>query len=564
MTALETALRSLDHAQFERLVFDLLKARYPTVDIKRVHGAGGDQGIDSFAGFLDDRPTIWQCKSFPNGVGSSQKTKIKASLNRAVETFAPRRWVLCLPIDLSSKAHLWFERLQKSNAGRTEVGLDQGSVLIRELMYRHTIREHYFPAAILNPRAIREALAGTSKLTTVQLGELNDQNMDDYLARLQELDARYTYRITFARDTREDRQTSGALFTLTRGSTTIEARPRDHDALALAPPTVNLTLTAAGRDKLLASQRTGQPSTLLAPGDITDIRSDFDFLVPNRKIVAGTRLEISTAKPDSTIPLKVCFGSRKPVKYDYVEFRCSRAGTEEALFESVTKLPFGIRILRRRDGTGSVTFVHQTMNSRAKDVQKFLLGMEMAASSQKITFYDLQHGRPWGSMTLTEKLPDWFSAYRTFIEHICLVEKHFNTTLPLPSAVTVEDVRAIERLKNLVHGKTVAGRTFTFEMSKGPGQRTDWADKLLSPLRCRITLNVRETESVFGISIPLGKVVYDVPQACVQNGDSIVAFLRDAPVGATIKVTLEAGDNVTARKAAARDPEGIQVASEGP
>jgi hypothetical protein len=114
-------LKELDPTTFEQFCFHLLTARHPGVTILRIEGTGGDEGIDSFEGNLDDGPSIWQCKSFPNGVRQSQRAQIKASLRRALERCAPKHWILCLSIDLDAPAHRWFQRLQQSYADRVQM-----------------------------------------------------------------------------------------------------------------------------------------------------------------------------------------------------------------------------------------------------------------------------------------------------------------------------------------------------------------------------------------------------------------------------------------------------------
>src|SRR5580658_5820170 len=100
MNTLALALRSLDPHTFELLIVALLKARYPGIDIKHVNGQAGDQGLDVISGHLDERPTIWQCKAFEHGIKDSQKQQIRESLKSALNHFRPRRWILCVSIDL--------------------------------------------------------------------------------------------------------------------------------------------------------------------------------------------------------------------------------------------------------------------------------------------------------------------------------------------------------------------------------------------------------------------------------------------------------------------------------
>ena len=145
MNALYQRLKELDRDSFERLCFHLLKERHPGADVKRVEGAAGDEGADTFTGELASGPIVWQAKAFPNGVGKSQKGQVRDSLKRAVAKLKPRHWVLCLSIDMDIRAHRWWEKLKKSNANRLQLGLWQASDIIAELAHRKTICELFFP-----------------------------------------------------------------------------------------------------------------------------------------------------------------------------------------------------------------------------------------------------------------------------------------------------------------------------------------------------------------------------------------------------------------------------------
>src|SRR5687767_8093512 len=114
MKALVEALRVMDPHTFELLVFHLLKARHPNIEIKHIDGSAGDEGLDVISGSLDSHPTVWQCKCFANGIRDSQKAKIKNSLNLAIQRVSPRRWILCLNVDMDSKTRAWFQRMAKS------------------------------------------------------------------------------------------------------------------------------------------------------------------------------------------------------------------------------------------------------------------------------------------------------------------------------------------------------------------------------------------------------------------------------------------------------------------
>jgi len=215
MRALYQSLAALDPHTFEVLIFQLVKARYPHADVKHIDGRGGDQGLDVIRGQLDESPTIWQCKSFPNGIKDSQKRQIKESLDQALRHFTPRRWILCLSTDMDIRALRWFQRLAASRANATQIVLWPASDLVRELLYQHTIREAFFPNTVIGTREVREALAKTGELSETELATMTAENADLYLQRLQAYDARFTYALTFTRDRQPERRVApGALLTM--------------------------------------------------------------------------------------------------------------------------------------------------------------------------------------------------------------------------------------------------------------------------------------------------------------------------------------------------------------
>lgn len=63
MDTLRQRLKELDRDKFEELTFCLIKASHPDANIHHVDGSSGDQGVDTFAGDLQEGSTIWQALS---------------------------------------------------------------------------------------------------------------------------------------------------------------------------------------------------------------------------------------------------------------------------------------------------------------------------------------------------------------------------------------------------------------------------------------------------------------------------------------------------------------------
>ena len=76
-----------------------------------VDGRGGDLAQD----LRHDGPdglTLYEVKSFTKRLNSNQKRQITASLSRAVQIHAPRRWVLVIPLNPSPAELAWFDGLR--------------------------------------------------------------------------------------------------------------------------------------------------------------------------------------------------------------------------------------------------------------------------------------------------------------------------------------------------------------------------------------------------------------------------------------------------------------------
>lgn len=465
MNALALGLRSLDPQTFEILVTSLLKARYPDIDIKHVNGQSGDQGLDVISGYLDEHPTIWQCKAFPNGVKAPQKQQVKNSLNTALRHHNPRRWVLCVSTDLDASALRWWQRLVNSRANTTEPQLWQATDIIQQLLYHDAIREQFFPTIALSVPTIREALAGTDLLPMEDLAALNDQNASAYLARLERMDARFSYAITHARN--QETLTSpppGTLLTVTKDHAALHVTPRDREALKANPPQVHFTLQGAGIEKFFEHHRTGKPVTFTSE-ELASFTSDFDFLMPVER--ASMSLKVTPTASQPTIPMRVTFGKgTDSITYGYILFRRATAGTEEGTFESVTPLPFPITLVLRTNGTGNVHFHDKCNGHNVHEAHRMAKAIRAAIVDGEIDFYHLSEEARFFRAALNGVVPDWLQHYEQFLDDASSVANGYNVTLIIPDVITNADHRALVFLRKLQAGLVTSGGPFTLTLDK--------------------------------------------------------------------------------------------------
>jgi len=131
-------IKDLDQITFQQLCFHVMSERFPSAKVRYPEGAAGDEGVDLFQGDLTQDPTVWQCKAFTVTIlGDSQKRQIKESLRDAIKNVQPKLWILCLNLNLDTKAARWFQRLQESyvNQGITVADPFDAMELARELMF---------------------------------------------------------------------------------------------------------------------------------------------------------------------------------------------------------------------------------------------------------------------------------------------------------------------------------------------------------------------------------------------------------------------------------------------
>lgn len=125
---------------FQLMVLDLVGVRHPTANTVAGPG-GGDWGIDTYVGQLDQAVAVWQSKYFTTWKGEDQRGQVRASFNEVVKKsaeqgFAIDAWTLCVPNVLPPDEQQWWDgwvkRMQRKHGIR--MALWNGHELRRQLM----------------------------------------------------------------------------------------------------------------------------------------------------------------------------------------------------------------------------------------------------------------------------------------------------------------------------------------------------------------------------------------------------------------------------------------------
>jgi len=563
MDALRQRLKELDASTFQDLCFQILSAKHPGLKLKHVAGAGGDQGLDVFEGELSGRPTIWQSKSFPDGVRGSQKQQIKESLKTALKHFSPQGWVLCLSVDLDSKSHQWFERLEESRKSEVSIGLFSASGIILELIHRRSIRNHFFPDLALDLVAVKRLLTATESRSLEELETLTETNLEDLLERWKERDPRCDYQLIFDGDMGPSapRHTNrpGLIMSFSTGFKTLHVFARDIEGLRSYPPSFKISITGTGAEKIREAIRTGARKEL-NPGEIVNFTSDWPVLaslLQNFNASRG-RLQLGPADflPKQQRSVRVTFSRRgggESIVYDLMIARPLRLGSEEAeLVCSGKNLPFEIAIefptqplmssTERKvqiHGRGKINIRKRPIGASFTRFKKFLDAMALLQPAGEIEIIDLQEEQLLFRAECELSDEDFLQDdYRRFVSDVARIADQFKADLRIPSNISDSDLYYVRLLKTLIEGGCLPLDDISATLVKSEENKNVVPEQLaINKAGFRFTHKRHEPRPIlFGATVDTGPFGIEV-EAIVRDSADVIKRFREAAIGDDVRIS---------------------------
>lgn len=475
MDSLRQRLKELDRDKFEDLIFMLLKARHPDANIRKVEGAGGDQGIDTFLGDLTGGSTIWQAKSFPNGINKSQRNQIKKSLRTAKEHHHPKRWILCISTDMGIKAHEWFQTFAKGYAPGLTIGLMTASDITSELIHRDTIRNHFFPDLGLNIKELRALVTKTGECNDEELRNITTETASQYIERLKKRDERFDYELIITTEKPPIVGNNKPVFSINTGNTVINAYARDKQALRDDPIKINASFHGTGVDKINEYIKTGRGTSFNAD-EISSLRTTLRF--PELQNVAT--LLLGPRHSTKPIPTRVTIGDEhQNVVYDLINFRITSVGTDELTLTSTGKQPFTMTIIvTNQQGTFSIDEFLD--GASMVSVQKYAETLRVLKNTGELRLYNLEDERQlFHAKTEGAQIPTLDEGLVRLINDAAIVAVAYNADLRMPAVITECDAEAIAFLKSL-NGGTVTGIDDVTATLIKDDRTQQWIDDVIS------------------------------------------------------------------------------------
>jgi hypothetical protein len=550
MNAIYQRLKEMDADTFQRFCFHVLKERHPELELKHVDGKSGDEGLDIFTGELYGKPSIWQCKSFPDGVRKSQKAQIKESLRIALEHFSPAFWILCLSIDMDVKARRWFENLKKSYEAKVRISDLSASEIVNEVIHRRSLRNQFFPNAAIDPVELKRLVTKTGEMSTEELERITDANVEDVIERLKERDARFNYQIVFDGDLGPPTSNNyplqpGLVMSVRTEGKTVNVFARDPASLRANPPKFHTTFKGEGVKKYQAFLKTGVPQDFEA-GELASFETDMVLMNAVAKDSSPYKLRIAPSPvfTNKKVSVRVEFvgNNGQSIRYDAMHLSPVRGGVEELEFcLSGKNVPFSINIVLLLPGPDARLTLHfDGTQKNPKLIKKSLDALNLLRLSGTLRIFELETEKTLvdSQCSLPDETPQQ-AGRRAFVDDVVGISERFATDLKMPDQISEEDLQTIFLLK-----QCMTQGTLDLDNISTVIQKTKENENLLHQFTDGkmsfgfVNEHLKPTPVLFGTEIQTGPVVMQ-GDAEINDYLATVKHFDEAAIGTEIRLSLK-------------------------
>lgn len=551
MQALYQRLKEIDPDRFEKLSYQILAERYPEAGITRVDGSGGDRGLDSFSGTLADGPAIWQCKYFPNGIKDGQRRQVAESLGTAIQNFAPKRWTLMVPIDLSTKEHEWFQKMQSDYSGKTSIELFQASDFVRELIQRRNIRDVAFPGAVFDTIAFLRTLERTGALDRSSLATATNKYLEEEIASLEEADPRFTYSVSYTSNMGPDVKAFTPLgpkhtASIVIGNKRIDVFVRDNEAARSDPPRIGFTVNAAGLAKLREFYRTGKPQQL-GPSEMQNAKVPFGFALPEAP-QQGWQVQLRPSQQitdrEHLLRVKVS-NDQEELQYDLIKFRVMSAGTEEMELQSISNLPFVLRLRLplRPDGGGDFDYAERFLGYRLSECARAVRLKHLLRKGADVELHSLELDAPLGVLSVSSDAAAEMDGIDRAVLDMAEVAGYFGWTIPFSGKIDYDDLNLLILLLSIVRGTPMPIDSITMTIRKSEGATDLIRANGDSQLELAVFVESMSTPLIFhGAQVTTGPLLLRSRDARFIDPETVLQHVVNAAEDEDIEIRFSVGE----------------------
>ena len=475
MTELMQALRDLSRDGFELFVHHFLRVRYPTANVTKIAGDGGDQGIDSFSGTLGKGPAVWQAKHFTNGIGRSQRQQILSSLDTALAARSLSYWTLCLPVDLNVEQRSWFqEKVEATYGNQVKINLLQGSDFIEEVSRNVELRNSFFPNNLITAALkVRDIFLKTDGATIPELHDMIAMQRDVLVERYAKLDTRFIPQVNIGPGSQLLPTHPGVILSKMSQDTRIDFIARDPIAYLSDPLKTKFTVSPQLASIVEEALDKGLPFTLPV-GSVLSFKSSSPLLAELENLASGPEIRMTPNPPpeirDQRLAVKMVSGAaEEPVTLPFFELRVIRFGRLEIELKSTQRCPVEVTVLITRNQLSDTSWkitVNLQLNCNGSDARaasNAIRFIESIDQTNQFKVVGLENGQVlmWSISGISGAVP-MAKGFADLVHRTAKVADYFNQTILIPRHITEED---LDNLKTLYH--VASGDSFEIKTWEG-------------------------------------------------------------------------------------------------
>ena len=552
MSDLEQQLRYLSKEKFESFIHQLLDAKYPGAGITRVEGAGGDEGIDSFQGTLSNGPAVWQDKHFPDRIREIQKRQILESVKTAFANRDLALWTLCVPINLRTEEHDWFQsEIVDKYGGPEKIKLMQAADILGELIHNRPLRDAFFPDNSMSTvLKLRQIVMKTEDLTTEQRGELAAEYAQQYLEGKTDLEPRLAAVVSIG-PALPIRQAGvqGLVMSFNEGDKTTHFVARNVREYNLDPIKFGITTRGEHPSGLEEAIDTGVPFTLAA-GEIAHIDSSSPLIRSffEGKDPAAFQLEVRPVLPNGLatkeLPLRLVAGSGSTAReISYLPFRVATLGRREVTMVSGGRMPIEVTLKMRPQEQHpiGITIRPKMQGAEVQSLHHVLEFLEELERSGKFEVISLEPAAPLVKATGNFASSLNISAgLKSIIADAALVVEALGAKIYLPEKILEKDVENLLLLKRITTGEEF----FDVDVSGSLTKQSADQDRVLAALHGEpLSLHFEPQTSsqaftIFNQELDPGPVGFEATAASFVSPDKIREAYLAASEGEDVQWTI--------------------------
>ena len=173
-------------------------------------------------------------------------------------------------------------------------------------------------------------------------------------------------------------------------------------------------------------------------------------------------------------------------------------------------------------------------------IRKFMDAIDALRVDGALELYNLERGSRLSKGEMkTGVVEEWDKGFQQLVGHALAVADHYGVQLRYRKP-EMADLQTLAHLYALIEGLSLPATDLTLNLVKITGATNETYESMKNPAAYRLVAPHLEPEPVlFGVAIPTGPVVWDMPEATVEETETTFQRISKASVGDRFEVRLK-------------------------